>query len=183
MKTRFSVQPPSSSPGLSLSSLLGRTYDATRPFARSTPTSVTLAPASPKRDCNVQRSPNADAITTVDLKTAAEFDRSPRSTMPAQAGIATSAVETPVPQTNRSKRPAAEREFKVDLEQPGLLRLKEVLDLLRISRSGWYAGLQRGQYPPPVKLAIGPRTRAVRWKKSDLLALLQKLDQQSQRAE
>jgi prophage regulatory protein len=35
------------------------------------------------------------------------------------------------------------------------MRLWDVLALLRISRSSWYAGIRSGRYPKPVKL--GPR--------------------------
>ena len=76
MKNRQIAQPPSSSPGLRLSSLPGRTDDTTDPIAGLMPTNVTLAPASHKRDCDDQLAPNADIITTVDPKTSAEFDRS-----------------------------------------------------------------------------------------------------------
>lgn len=54
---------------------------------------------------------------------------------------------------------------------PPLLRLREVLALFPISRSGWYEGVKSGRYPAPVKL--GPR--AVAWRRSDLQALLEEL--------
>lgn len=54
------------------------------------------------------------------------------------------------------KRP--ERFYSNEHEQ--LLRLKDVLRLLRISRSSWYAGIKTGKYPAGHKLA--ERTRV--WK-------------------
>ena len=42
----------------------------------------------------------------------------------------------------------------------GFLRLPEVLVLIPVSRSGWWAGIRAGRYPRGVKL--GPRTTAWR---------------------
>lgn len=52
-----------------------------------------------------------------------------------------------------------------------LLRLPQVLALIPVSRSAWWAGCKSGRYPKPVKL--GPRTTA--WRASDIAALLEKL--------
>ena len=41
-----------------------------------------------------------------------------------------------------------------------LLRLPQVLALIPVSRSAWWAGCKSGRYPKPVKL--GPRTKAWR---------------------
>ncbi|MGD9667833.1 MAG: helix-turn-helix transcriptional regulator [Hyphomicrobiaceae bacterium] len=49
-----------------------------------------------------------------------------------------------------------------------LVRLTQVLKLLGISKSSWYAGIKSGKYPPPIKL--GPRTS--RWRLRDILALM-----------
>ncbi|WP_425532436.1 helix-turn-helix transcriptional regulator [Aquabacter sediminis] len=48
-----------------------------------------------------------------------------------------------------------------------LLRLEEVLAILRVSRSAFYAGMAAGIYPRPVR--IGPRS--VRWRFEDVMAL------------
>jgi prophage regulatory protein len=45
-----------------------------------------------------------------------------------------------------------------------LLRLKQVLELIPISRANWYAGVKAGRYPEPVHL--GPR--CVAWRESDI---------------
>lgn len=47
----------------------------------------------------------------------------------------------------------------------------QVLALIPVSRSAWWAGCKSGRYPKPVKL--GPRTTA--WRASDIAALLEKL--------
>ena len=52
-----------------------------------------------------------------------------------------------------------------------LLRLPQVLALIPVSRSAWWAGCKSGRYPNPVKL--GPRTTA--WRAADIAALLEKL--------
>lgn len=52
----------------------------------------------------------------------------------------------------------------------GLLRLSQVLKLIPISRSSFYAGQAKGLYPRPV--AIGLRARAYRVE--DIRALIEK---------
>ena len=51
------------------------------------------------------------------------------------------------------------------------LRLPQVLELIPVSRSTWWAGCKSGRYPKPVKL--GPRTSA--WRVADIQALLEQL--------
>lgn len=46
----------------------------------------------------------------------------------------------------------------------GLLRLPQVLALIPVSRSGWWAGVKDGRYPRPMKL--GPRVTV--WKAEDI---------------
>lgn len=57
------------------------------------------------------------------------------------------------------------------LPSNGFLRLPQVLALIPVSRSAWWAGCKSGRYPKPVKL--GPRTTA--WRASDIAELLKKL--------
>lgn len=56
------------------------------------------------------------------------------------------------------------------LPDAGLLRLSQVLKLIPIGRSTFYAGQATGLYPRPV--AIGPRARAYRVE--DIRALIEK---------
>lgn len=61
------------------------------------------------------------------------------------------------------------RPLSVDLSQPGLLRLRDVLTIYRVSRSTWYAGIKSGLYQPGTP--IGPR--CVAWRSEyirDLIA-------------
>jgi predicted DNA-binding transcriptional regulator AlpA len=53
----------------------------------------------------------------------------------------------------------------------GFLRLPQVLAIIPVSRSAWWAGCKSGRYPKPVKL--GPRTTA--WRAADIAELLEKL--------
>lgn len=60
--------------------------------------------------------------------------------------------------------------------QDALLRLPQVLALIPVSRSTWWAGCKSGRFPKPVKL--GPRTTV--WRASDIHALLERLNQQAE---
>jgi predicted DNA-binding transcriptional regulator AlpA len=55
-----------------------------------------------------------------------------------------------------------------NISENSLLRLPQVLVLIPISRSAWWAGVKSGKYPKPVKL--GPRTSA--WRYTDIAATL-----------
>lgn len=50
-----------------------------------------------------------------------------------------------------------------------LLKLKEVLARLRISKSSWYDGVRRNIFPQPVRIG----TRTVVWLESDIESYLQ----------
>lgn len=58
-----------------------------------------------------------------------------------------------------------------NISDNALLRLPQVLALIPVSRSAWWAGCKTGRYPKPVKL--GPRTTA--WRASDIAALLDRV--------
>lgn len=49
-----------------------------------------------------------------------------------------------------------------------LLRLRQVLDLFPVSRSGWWRGVKNGRYPQPVRIG----DRAVAWRESEIYALI-----------
>lgn len=53
----------------------------------------------------------------------------------------------------------------------GFLRLPDVLKLVPVSKSTWWAGVKEGKYPQPVKLS--PRCTA--WRVSDIRALVERL--------
>ena len=51
-----------------------------------------------------------------------------------------------------------------NLMHENLLKLKEVLARLRISKSTWYDGVSRNEFPQPVRIG----TRTVVWLESDI---------------
>jgi predicted DNA-binding transcriptional regulator AlpA len=57
------------------------------------------------------------------------------------------------------------------LPEAGFVRLPQILELIPVSRSSWWAGVKAGKYPPGVKL--GPRTTA--WRAEDIRSLIEKL--------
>lgn len=59
----------------------------------------------------------------------------------------------------------------IDIPQAGYLRLPQVLQLIPIGRSTWWAGIQSGRFPKGVKL--GPRTTA--WRCEDIRNLMDEL--------
>jgi predicted DNA-binding transcriptional regulator AlpA len=63
-----------------------------------------------------------------------------------------------------------------NISQKGFLRLPQVLELVPVSKSTWWAGCKTGRFPKPVKL--GPRTSA--WRTEDIAALLEKLGKAGQ---
>jgi len=56
-------------------------------------------------------------------------------------------------------------------EQAVFLRLPQVLEIIPVSKSSWWAGIRGGKFPRPVKLS--KRTSA--WRRSDIDALCERL--------
>jgi predicted DNA-binding transcriptional regulator AlpA len=52
-------------------------------------------------------------------------------------------------------------------EQERLVRLPQVLKIIPISRSAWWAGVKAGRFPQPIKLG----ERLTCWRYSEVLAL------------
>ncbi len=65
--------------------------------------------------------------------------------------------------------------FSSHFPTSGFLRLPQVLAIIPVGKSSWWAGCKTGRYPKPVKL--GPRTTA--WKAEDIAALVKKLGLQN----
>ena len=57
----------------------------------------------------------------------------------------------------------------------GFLRLKQVLMLIPISRSSWWAGVAEGKYPRPIKLG----QRVTVWRVSDIQKLIKKFEDEN----
>ena len=56
------------------------------------------------------------------------------------------------------------------LPDTGFLRLPQVLRLVPVSRSTWWAGVRSGRYPQPTR-ALGARITA--WRVEDIRALIE----------
>jgi prophage regulatory protein len=56
-----------------------------------------------------------------------------------------------------------------DLPQIGLLRIKQVLQFVPVSRSHWWQGVKEGRFPKPVKLS----RRVTCWKVADIRRLVE----------
>jgi predicted DNA-binding transcriptional regulator AlpA len=58
-----------------------------------------------------------------------------------------------------------------------LLRLKQVLELVPVCPSTWWAGVKSARFPAPVKL--GPRTTC--WRARDIFELIERLNDNRRR--
>ncbi|MEI2637080.1 MAG: AlpA family phage regulatory protein [Methylotenera sp.] len=58
-----------------------------------------------------------------------------------------------------------------NLPQTGFVRLPQILAVIPIGKSTWWAGIKTGKYPEPIKL--GANTTV--WKAEDIHALIKKL--------
>ena len=58
-----------------------------------------------------------------------------------------------------------------NLPQTGFLRLPQILQIIPVGKSTWWAGVKSGRFPSAVKL--GPRTTA--WRCEDIRQLMDKL--------
>ena len=58
------------------------------------------------------------------------------------------------------------------LPEVGYLRLSDVLKLIPIAKTAWYAGVKEGRFPAPVKLT----KRASGYRAGDIRALIARLD-------
>jgi prophage regulatory protein len=60
--------------------------------------------------------------------------------------------------------------IRIQLPETGFVRLPQVLAVIPVSRSTWWAGVKSGRYPKPVK-TLGPRITA--WRVEDIRALIE----------
>lgn len=59
----------------------------------------------------------------------------------------------------------------IHLPETGFLRLPEILKLIPVCKSTWWAGVKSGRYPKPVKLGA----RATAWRAEDIRNLIAQL--------
>ena len=60
------------------------------------------------------------------------------------------------------------------LPETGFIRVPEIIKLIPIGKSTWWAGVKAGRYPKPVKL--GKRTTA--WRVEEIRNLISNLDKE-----
>ena len=65
----------------------------------------------------------------------------------------------------------------ISIPETGFLRLSQVLKLIPICKTKWYAGVKDGHFPKPV--ALGPRTAGYRVQ--DIKGLIERLGSQATR--
>ena len=63
-----------------------------------------------------------------------------------------------------------EQQKEIPVNEWRLIRLPEVLAIVPVSKSTWWAGVKPGSYPPPIKL--GPRLTC--WRLKEVLELAEK---------
>jgi predicted DNA-binding transcriptional regulator AlpA len=56
----------------------------------------------------------------------------------------------------------------LQIREDRLLRLRQVLELIPVSKSAWWAGVASGRYPASVKLT----EKTTCWRLSDIMALI-----------
>lgn len=56
-----------------------------------------------------------------------------------------------------------------ELPEGGLVRIKQVLRFVPVSRSHWWAGVKTGKYPKPIKLS----ERVTVWRVSDIRKVIE----------
>ena len=66
----------------------------------------------------------------------------------------------------------------INLQETGFLRLPQVLQIVPVGKSTWWAGVKSGRYPKGQKLS--PRTTA--WKVEDIRALIAELSNEGANA-
>ncbi len=65
------------------------------------------------------------------------------------------------------------------LPEIGFVRLPEVLMVIPIGKSSWWAGVKSGRFPKPVKLS----TRCTAWRAEDIRRLIKQLAEQAERGQ
>jgi predicted DNA-binding transcriptional regulator AlpA len=64
-----------------------------------------------------------------------------------------------------------------NLPNEGLLRIKQVLQFIPVSKSAWWAGVKAGRFPKPFKLS----ERTTVWKTQDIKTICRGVDRETGR--
>lgn len=62
-----------------------------------------------------------------------------------------------------------------EIPETGLLRIKQILRFVPVSRSCWWAGVRDGKFPKPLKLS----ERVTCWRAADIRALIEGSQQEA----
>lgn len=60
---------------------------------------------------------------------------------------------------------------RLRLPEEGFVRLKQVLQFIPVSRSAWYAGIEAGKFPKPIRIT----DRISMYRVGDIRALIRRL--------
>lgn len=65
--------------------------------------------------------------------------------------------------------------MQYSISEIGFVRLSEVLRVIPVCKSTWWAGVKSGRFPKPMKLSA----RCTAWKAEDIHELIKKLSEQA----
>jgi predicted DNA-binding transcriptional regulator AlpA len=86
---------------------------------------------------------------------------------------ANASLATSKPATRRTRKRADQVDVRtINLDQPGFLNIDQVLALMSISKSGFYAGILKNLYPASVRLG---GKRRVGWPTAEIKKLVDRL--------
>lgn len=64
------------------------------------------------------------------------------------------------------------------MQEPKLLRIRDVLSLIPVSKRSIYRMIERGEFPKPVRLSPSSgKTSAVAWLHSDIIDFISRIEQ------
>ena len=68
-----------------------------------------------------------------------------------------------------------EREFMIHtIPETGFVRLSQILEVIPLGKTSWWAGVKSGRFPKPVKLS----ERCTAWKAEEIRNLIKELGEQ-----
>ncbi|TVM32123.1 type II toxin-antitoxin system HicB family antitoxin [Oceanidesulfovibrio marinus] len=88
-----------------------------------------------------------------------------------EPGGSRSGTTTPDPKPQAQPMPDVET---IALPAEGFVRLKQVLAVIPVSRSGWYRGIREGRFPAPYQI---PGTRTSMWRVEEIRALISRVQE------
>jgi len=62
------------------------------------------------------------------------------------------------------------------IPETGFVRLSQILTVIPLGKTSWWAGVKSGRFPKPVKLS----ERCTAWKAEDIRELIKQLSEQTQ---